>query len=58
MPEEKDRTLSHLPSSPTSLLSLTSFQLLKSHVGRCLFQDRGGVRQRKPSFSSQIKWES
>lgn len=52
MPHGEGRTLSHF------LSSLTSFQGLKSPVGRCLFEDRGGVRQRKPSFPSQIKWES
>lgn len=43
---------------PPPFLSLTSLQFLKSHAGRCVFENRGGVTQRKPSFPSQIKWES
>lgn len=46
---------SPLPVPPPSLSSLS---FLKPPAGRCVFEDRGGVRQWKPSFLSQIKWES
>lgn len=43
---------------PAPSLSPSSPSFLKPHAGRCVFEDRGGVRQRRPSFLSQIKWES
>lgn len=46
------------PPLPAPSLSLSSLSFLKPHAGRCAFEDRGGVRERKPSFLSQIKWES
>lgn len=45
------------PSPPPSL-SLSSLKFLKPHAGKCAFEDRGGARQKKPSFLSQIKWGS
>lgn len=37
-------TLIPLPLSPSPAL------FPESHVGRCVFEDKGGDRQRKPSF--------
>lgn len=53
MPDESARVLSHLPSSLPHHSSVTQISCL----GGTCFKDRGGVRQRKPNFPSQIKWE-